>query len=189
MKNFSANYLCKNQGPLNGGVSRSGRVLPFLSFFVLLGPFPICFSGFSRFVRGTPGIFPVVLFLFLGLLLINNSTHEEQSRKGPRHTLDLSRRKWETPRFGNPPGLASPKISSAWVYAKFGELFVVLFLFLKSNATKCSQNPCSLGTVFKKLKYVQSDSVPSRLQPNSCLLNAGRGPKSNRTSRLLPGSF
>ena len=39
------------QGPLNGGVSnggasRSGLVLPFLSFFVLFGTFPI-FLGFS----------------------------------------------------------------------------------------------------------------------------------------------
>ena len=38
-------------------------------------------------------------------------------------------------------------------------------------------------------KHVRSNSVPSRLLPNSCLLNPGRGPKSNRTSRLLSGSF
>ena len=48
-----------NQGPLNGGVSnggvsRSGLVLPFLSFFVLLG----LSRGFSRFVRGLSGDFP-----------------------------------------------------------------------------------------------------------------------------------
>ena len=56
--------LC--QGPLNGGVSnggasRSGLVLPFLSLFVLSGIFPIwsgMVRGFSRFVP----------FLFLGLL-------------------------------------------------------------------------------------------------------------------------
>ena len=47
------------QGPLNGGVSnggvsRSGLVLPFLSFFVLLG----LSRGFSRFVRGLSGDFP-----------------------------------------------------------------------------------------------------------------------------------
>ena len=35
----------------NGGVSRSGLVLPLLSFFVLFGTFPI-FPGFSRFARG-----------------------------------------------------------------------------------------------------------------------------------------
>ena len=39
------------------------------------------------------------------------------------------------------------------------------------------------------LKHVQSNSVPSRLLPHSCLLNPGRGPKSNRSSRLFPGSF
>ena len=39
------------------------------------------------------------------------------------------------------------------------------------------------------LKYVQSNSVSSRLLPNSCLLNPGRGPESNRTSRLFPGAF
>ena len=39
------------------------------------------------------------------------------------------------------------------------------------------------------VSLVQSNSVPSRLLPNSCLLNPGRGPKSNRTSRLFPGSF
>ena len=40
------------------------------------------------------------------------STYEEQSRKGPRHNLDLSRKKWETPWFGTPPGLASLKIAN-----------------------------------------------------------------------------
>ena len=85
------------QGPLNGGVSnggvsRSGLVRPFLSFFVLFGTFPI-FVGFSRFARGRS--------LFLGRPI--KSIYDEQSRKGPRHNLDLSRKKWETPGFGNPP--------------------------------------------------------------------------------------
>ena len=35
------------------------------------------------------------------------------------------------------------------------------------------------------LKYVQSNFVPPRLLPNSCLLNPGRGPRSNRPSRFL----
>ena len=89
------------QGPLNGGVSnrgvpRSGLVLPFLSFFV-----------FSRFfwefpdLRGDgPGIFPICPFPLSQPI---KSTYEEQSRKGPRHNLDLSRKKWETPGFGNTP--------------------------------------------------------------------------------------
>ena len=53
----------KFQGPLNGGVSdggvsRSGLVLPFLSFFVLLG----LSRGFSRFARGWSGDFPDLSF-------------------------------------------------------------------------------------------------------------------------------
>ena len=77
-----------DQGPLNGGVSnggvsRSGLVLPFLSFL-----------GLSRFFRDFPdllgdglGIFPIRPF---SLSRPIKSTYEEQSRKGPRHNLDLS---------------------------------------------------------------------------------------------------
>ena len=91
-------------GVSNGGVSRSGLVLPFLSFLGLsrfFWDFPIC----SGMVRGFPRF---VTFLFLGLLRAPTrnspkSPYEEQSRKGPRHNLDLSRKKWETPGFGNPP--------------------------------------------------------------------------------------
>ena len=94
-----------NQGPLNGGfqtggVSRSGLVLPFLSFF-----------GLSRFFWDFPdlrgdgsGIFPICPFPLSRPI---KSTYEEQSRKGPRHNLDLSRKKWETPRVWKHPGLAS----------------------------------------------------------------------------------
>ena len=51
-----------SQGPLNGGVSnggvsRSGPVLPFLSFFVLFGTFPI-FGDFPDLLGDSPGIFP-----------------------------------------------------------------------------------------------------------------------------------
>ena len=35
---------------------------------------------------------------------------------------------------------------------------------------------------------MNTNSVHSWLLPNSCLLNPGRGPKSNRTSRLFSGS-
>ena len=45
------------RGGFKRGVSRSGLVLPFLSFFVLFGTIPI-FSGFSRFARGRSGDFP-----------------------------------------------------------------------------------------------------------------------------------
>ena len=98
----SAICLCRgSQGPLNGGVSnggasRSGLVLPFLSFFVLSR----FFWDFPDLVGDGPGIFPI------GSVPLSRpikSTNEEQSRKGPRHNLDRSRKKWETPRFGNTP--------------------------------------------------------------------------------------
>ena len=65
-----------------------------LSFFALL--------GFSRL-----GIFPIMSgrsILFPSLSACQ-STYKEHSGKGPRHnqTQDLSRKKWETPRLGNPP--------------------------------------------------------------------------------------
>ena len=96
------------QGPLNGGVSngvvsRSGLVLPFLSFFVLFGTFPI-FLGFSRFARGRSGIFPICPFPLSQPI---QSTYNEQSWKGPRHNLDLSQKKVGNARIWNPPGLAS----------------------------------------------------------------------------------
>ena len=91
----------ENQEPLNGGVSnrgvsRSGLVLPFLSFFVLSR----FFRDFSDLLGDGPGIFPIRPF---SLSQPIKSTCEEQSRKGPRHNLDLSRKKWETPWFGTPP--------------------------------------------------------------------------------------
>ena len=64
--------------------------LSFLSwrFFVLFCPplsflGPGRFSGISQFARGWSG--------------------EEEYRKGPRHNLDLSRKKWETPPVRKPP--------------------------------------------------------------------------------------
>ena len=87
----------------NGGVSRSGLVLPFLSFLGLSR----FFWDFPDLLGDGPGIFPICPFpLSLGLL---RAPTRSQSRKGPRHNLDLSRKKWETPGFGNPPGLASLK--------------------------------------------------------------------------------
>ena len=71
---------------------------PFLSFLGLSpdfsGIFPICS------VDG-PGIFPICPFPLSRPIL--KSTYEEQSRKGPRHNLDLSR--------GKHPGLQTPRFS------------------------------------------------------------------------------
>ena len=90
------------QGPLTGAFQTWGfpdldssvPICPFLSFlsFLELSRF---FPGFSRCVRG---------FSRFPLSRPIDSTYEEQSRKGPRHNLDLSTKKWET------RGLASPKI-------------------------------------------------------------------------------
>ena len=88
-----------NEGVSNGGVSRSGLVLPFLSFFCpfwdfpdFSGIFPIC-SGMVR------GFFRFVLFLSLGLL-------RAAIRNSPERVRDtiwtFPEKKWETPRFGNP---------------------------------------------------------------------------------------
>ena len=85
-----------NGGVSNGEVSRSGLVLPFLSFLGLSQSF----RDFPDLLGDGPGIFPIGPFPLARPI---NSTYEEQSRKGPRHNLDLSRKKWETPWLGTPP--------------------------------------------------------------------------------------
>ena len=74
------------------------------SFFVLFRPFwdfPDFFWDFPDLLGGSPRIFPICPFPLSRPIL--KSAYEEQSRKGPRHNLDLSRKKWETPGFGTPP--------------------------------------------------------------------------------------
>ena len=94
-KTFCLSHVSRaaKRGGFKRGVSRSGLVLPFLSSFVLFCPFwdfPD-FSGIFPDLRGDgPGIFPICQPI--------KSTYEEQSRKGPRHNLDLSRKK-----VGNTP--------------------------------------------------------------------------------------
>ena len=92
-----------------GGGSRSGLVLPFLSF---------CLLGLSRFFRDFPdlfgdgpGIFPMCPFPLSRPI---NSAYEEQSRTGPRHNPDLSRRQG-TPPVWKPPGLETPKKCATFV--------------------------------------------------------------------------
>ena len=70
-------------------------------FKILFGTFPI-FLGFSR---DCPGIFPICPFPLSRPI---NSTYEEQSRKGPRHYPDLSR-KSRKPLGLETPGLPSLK--------------------------------------------------------------------------------
>ena len=78
---------------------------PFLSFFVLFVLF--CpFRDFPDSLGDGPGIFPIRSFSFSRPC---KSTYEEQSRKGPRHNLDLSGKKYWNTRVWNPPGLASLK--------------------------------------------------------------------------------
>ena len=94
------------QGPLNGGGFKRGGFpiwtspslfvlfCPFWDFPDFFGIFPICagtLRGFSRFVQ-----FPLCRPI--------NSAYEEQSRKGPRHNLDLSRKN------GKPAGLETPPV-------------------------------------------------------------------------------
>ena len=73
---------------------------PFWDFPDFSGIFPIS-SGDS------PGIFRIRPF---SLSRPIKSTYEEQSRKGPRRNLDLSRKKVGNPPVWKPPGLASLKI-------------------------------------------------------------------------------
>ena len=80
-----------------GGASRSGLVLPFCPFW----DFSRFFWDFPDLLGDGPGIFLICPFP-LSLSRPIKSTYEEQSRKGPRHNLDLSQT-WETPRFGLAP--------------------------------------------------------------------------------------
>ena len=87
------------KGAKRGGCKRGG--FPIWTCPGIFCPFEI--SGLSRFFRD----FPDLLGDGPGIFLIRpfslsrpiKGTYEEQSRKGPRHNLDLSRKKLETPRF------------------------------------------------------------------------------------------
>ena len=90
-----------------GGSNRGGFPDLGLSFFVPFGTFPI-FLGFSRFARGWSGDFPICPFPLSRPI---NSAYEEQSGKGLRHNPDLSRKKFQTPRFGTPQSSFSQLLS------------------------------------------------------------------------------
>ena len=89
------------------GVSNGGG-FPDLDLSFLFCPF-LSFLGLSRFFRDFPGllgdgpgIFPIRPF---SLSQPFKSTYQEQSRKGTRHNLDLSRKN------GKPPGLETSRFS------------------------------------------------------------------------------
>ena len=69
---------------------------PFLSFPDFSGIFPILLGD-------GPGIFPDLSFSSFSAYM--KSTYEEQSRKGPRHNLDLPEKS------GKHPGLETPRFS------------------------------------------------------------------------------
>ena len=73
------------------------------SFFVLFCPFGDFPGDFPDLLRDGPGIFPICPF---PPSRPAKSTYEEQSRKGLRHNLDLSRKK-----SGKHPGLETPRFS------------------------------------------------------------------------------
>ena len=93
-----------NGGVSNGGVSRSGLVLPFLSFFVLLG----LSRGFSRFVRGLSGDFPDWSFSSFSASyqhLQGTVPKASATQSGPFPKKAGNTRVWKH------PGLASLKLS------------------------------------------------------------------------------
>ena len=105
-----------------GSFKRGG--FPDLDLFVLFCPF-LSFLGLSRFfwdfpdlLGDGPGIFPISPFPLSRSI---KSPHEEQSRKGPRHNLDLSQKKWEAPPVWKPPGLASLKKCTEMLFLRGGE--------------------------------------------------------------------
>ena len=108
--NFDDKFLPKfmSRAAKRGGFKRGGfPIWTCPSFFC---PF-LSFLGLSRFfwdfpdlLRDGPGIFPIRPF---SLSLPIKSTYEEQSRKGPRHNLDLFPKKVGNPPVWKPPRLAS----------------------------------------------------------------------------------
>ena len=84
----STNGAAKRWGFKRGGVSRSGLVLPFLSFFVLFGTFLIFFGIFPICAGTLRGFSRFVLFLFLGLLTApTRNSPERVLRKTKSHPL------------------------------------------------------------------------------------------------------
>ena len=107
----------KQGGGSNGGVSRSGLVLPFLSFFVLLCPslsFFVLFGlfGLSRFFHDFPdllgdgpGIFSIRPFPLSRPI---NSAYSPERVRDAADAIWTFPEKSGNPAVWKPPGLASP---------------------------------------------------------------------------------
>ena len=110
------NFVSETQGPPKGGAAKRGGfkrggfpIWTCPSFLVLFCPF-WDFPDFSGIFPICSGIFPISPFPLCRPI---KSTYEEQSRKGPRHNLDLSQKKWET------PGLETPRFSFSQETGRF----------------------------------------------------------------------
>ena len=81
---------------MGGGQAGGFPIWTCPSFFFLLCDVPDLYRELPDFFRDFSGL---VLVLFLDLLKAPTRNIPE---KGPRHNQDPSRKKWITPRFGNP---------------------------------------------------------------------------------------
>ena len=121
----SVSRATKRGGFQTAGVSGSGLVLPFLSFFVLSQSFGD-FADLSGTLRGFSQF---VLFRFLGLLTA-------PTRNSPERVRDTI---WTFPeKSGKPPGLETPRLSCSQCTASQQNLnFVAVktrdFLAIKSR--------------------------------------------------------
>ena len=157
------------------------------SFFVLFCPF-LSFLGLSRFfwdfpdlLGDGPGIFPIRPF---SLSRPIKSTYEEQSRKGPRHNRDLSRKKWETPRFG----LASLKrffSSHEFCHEKCSEVFPENLEPLFCGSEKFRKIPSKFPTKFSKFPC----EVSKTNSPTSFCRGFFLGAKKKKNSKNGPKSL
>ena len=130
------NRLWFSQGPLKGGFQTGGFPdldLSFLLSFLGLSRF---FWDFPDLLGDGPGIFPICPFPLPRPI---KSTYEEQSRKGPRHNLDLSRKV-----SGKPPGLETPRFS-------FSQFFRAIFSPASENRKRNRRKIATLGALSSEL--------------------------------------
>ena len=143
------------QGLLNGGVSRSGLVLPFLSLFVLFCPFGTFpdFPGFSRLVRGLSGDFPDWSFSSFSAYqqhLQGTVPEGSATQSGPFP------KKVGNPGFGKPP---------VWLLPT-KPLFLQEFWWLRAvNAKIASDCECAI-LACAKVNVAELSSAPTLSSPS-----------------------